>query len=102
MYESLYKTDNSGCFTAIDCSCVIQVVYKPSNIIFAQNTSVASSLYTKHIARETITQNQYNITNKWGLDATTGLKKYQLLQYRTTRYIRHVGNKNGLETCCFE
>lgn len=105
MYESLYKTEKTGCFTAIDCNCVIQVVYKPSNIIFAQNTSVDSSLYTKHITRETITQNQYNITNKWGLDATTGLKKYPKLQYRTKQYRKRAGNGNGtgsLVTCCFE
>ena len=87
MFESLYKTDISGCFTPIDCSCVIQVVYKPRNMVFAQDNSVASSLYVNYIKEKTITQNQYNITNKWGIDNVNSFKKYPCNPYN-----RYTGN----------
>ena len=78
-YASLYKLDVSGCFTPLDCSCIVQVIYKPNNKIFAKQNPAAGSLYTKHIKRTTINKNQYNITNRWGLDGTNTNKHYPLL-----------------------
>ena len=101
-FASLYRQDVSGCFTPLDCSCIVQVIYKPSNEVFAKQHAVTGSLYTKNIKQATINQNQYNITNTWGLDGTNTNKIYPLLQFKTQGYMRlarHGSGVGSLITC---
>jgi hypothetical protein len=100
-FESLYLQDTSGCFTPLDCSCVVQVIYKPRNTLFGKNNPVDGSLYTKYIKQSAITQNQYNITNKWGLDGVDTIKDYPLLHNTLQVRRRKPASGSGpLRTCC--
>ena len=100
MYESLYQTDQSGCFMVQDCSCIVQVAYKPRNTIFDLDNAVSSSLYTKHIKYETITQNQYNVTNKWGLDGVNTFKTYPFIWPTYPGYRMPSGGTGNKIVCC--
>jgi len=49
------------------CLCKQTVIYKPSNRKFQRNSAVKSSTNIKQKSRNTIKQNQYNVTNQWGI-----------------------------------
>ena len=100
-YEGLYKSqklDSSGanysssCFN--DCSCIDQIIYKPGNPIFTKNSAMSNTVYIKHLKQASISQNQYNITNIWGLDGERPVKNYPLMEFTTHNYKKH--------SCCFD
>ncbi len=100
MYESLYQTDQSGCFVLQDCSCIVQVVYKPRNTVFTQNNAVSSGVYTKYVKNKTTSQNQYNVTNKWGLDGVNTFKLYPLIWPAYPGYRMLAGGSDNKTVCC--
>ena len=63
-YYSQYTVDQSGCF--IDCSCVVSVIYKPSNIQFHKEGAISSNVYTFNLRKKT--DNLCVLRNRWGLD----------------------------------
>lgn len=102
-FESLYPQDASGCFNPIDCSCIVQIIYKPRNTIFARNNPVAGGLYAKYRANSTVTQNQYNVTNKWGLDGTGPIKDFPLLNNKLQVGRKKPASGSGpLRSCCLD
>ena len=81
-FISLDKIYKKNCFQPIDCSCLVPIIYNPSNKIFGQQGAVAAGLYTQHNKYATITQNRYNLANKWGLDGTDTIKHYPVKQHK--------------------
>tara|TARA_A100001011_G_C14226477_1_gene806817 strand:+ start:8 stop:1414 length:1407 start_codon:yes stop_codon:yes gene_type:complete len=47
--------------------CKIPITYKPKNKIFQKNSAVSSGNNIRRKAKSTLTRNQYNITNSWGI-----------------------------------
>ena len=45
----------------------IPIVYNPSNVIFQRQAAVSSRTNTRRKSTNAVRQNQYNITNKWGI-----------------------------------
>ena len=80
---SLYLRDSSGCFAVRDCSCAVPVAFKPRNATYAIDCAVNSGTDIRRRRRATITRNQYNVTNKWGMrDGADTIKHWPLQQYR--------------------
>ena len=69
-YHSQYTTDQSGCF--VDCSCVVSVIYKPSNIQFFKQGAISSNVYTLNLKQKT--DNLCVLRNTWGLDNVCSAK----------------------------
>ena len=88
---SLYLRYVKNCFDSVDCSCAVPVAFKPSNPVFAANGAVHAGLNIKRHQHAAITRNQYNATNKWGIDGFDTLKDWPLQQYRTRGYRRYSG-----------
>ena len=98
-YNGLYNTDVSGCFFT-DGSCVVALVYDPVNAVFGTNTAVAGSLYAQNRAQTTLTQNQYNIINRWGLDSVSITKIYPLVRTLASGYRKLNGGTGTSVICC--
>lgn len=97
-YPSIYKTNQPGCYQ--DCSCIVQVVYDPVNSVFGTNTAVAPGLYTRNKAEKTLTRNQYNIINRWGLDGVSVNKIYPVVRSLFPGYRKPMGGTSIINVCC--
>ena len=47
--------------------CKIPITFKPKNKIFQKNSAVTSGNNIRRKAKSTLTRNQYNVTNSWGI-----------------------------------
>ena len=68
--------------------CKIPITYKPKNNIFQKNSAVSSANNTRRKAKSTITRNQYNVTNSWGINS-----KQDSLEITKYNNNRKMGNK---------
>lgn len=59
---------NVTCDLLLRCPCYKEISFKPSNTIFTTNNAVSNSNLIIKKKRNVLTNNQYNVTNRWGLD----------------------------------
>lgn len=85
-YTSSYTVDASHCTVGaveylsqclLDCSCVVKIIYNPSNTAFQQQGAVSSGSHARNRRVNVATNFQMNamtISNRWGLDGVTTAK----------------------------
>ena len=98
-YIGLYTSDASNCYFT-DGSCAVGLAYNPVNAVFGTNTAVAGSLYAQNRTRTTLTENQYNIINRWGLDSVSVTKIYPVVRTIAPGYRKLNGGTGIHVTCC--
>ena len=98
-YPGLYNTTTTGCFLT-DGSCAVALVFDPVNAAFGTNTAVAGSLYAQSRAQKALTQNQFNIINRWGLDGGVSQTKiYPVVRTKAPGY-RKLNGGTGINVVC--